>query len=288
MFSFTLDASGNPALNLRVIAGGSGTLPDSLNDRWYQAFTLDGSGNPAFNAVVASGGTSSFTSLTLDTLKFNNTVADIVLSRAAAKTLQLDTDGAGGALTLVDVKGPVSGTRLISTIATGTAPLTVTSTTNVPNLNASSLSGATFAAPGAIGGTTPGIAAFTTITGTSFQGLVGNVIPALGTFTTVTATGHIHTSTTAPAVSNTTANSCGTSAATIAGTDVAGKVTVGATAGTSCTVTFTTAWTNAPSCHVTNETTANLARATSTTGTVILAGTFVAGDVLAYSCLGRV
>jgi hypothetical protein len=44
-----------------------------------------------------------------------------------------------------------------STVATGTAPLTVTSTTNVPNLNASSLNGATFAQPGTIGATTPGI-----------------------------------------------------------------------------------------------------------------------------------
>ena len=48
----------------------------------------------------------------------------------------------------------VSATQLTSTIAIGTAPLVVTSTTNVANLNASSLNGATFAAPGAIGGGT--------------------------------------------------------------------------------------------------------------------------------------
>jgi hypothetical protein len=87
-----------------------------------------------------------------------------------------------------------------------------------------------------------------------------------------------------PAVSNTSANSCGTTAATIVGTDQAGKVTVGATTGTSCTVTFATAFANAPPCVVNNETTANLARATSTTTAVILAGTFVAGDVLSYAC----
>lgn len=100
-------------------------------------------------------------------------------------------------------------------------------------------------------------------------------------------TGRYTTSGTAPAVSNTSANSCGTTAATIAGNDNAFKVTVGATAGTSCTVTFNAAWSNAPSCSVSNETTANLSRATSTTTTVILAGTFVAGDVLAGACLGR-
>lgn len=37
--------------------------------------------------------------------------------------------------------GTVQGTRLISTVATGTAPLTVTSTTNVTNLNADQLDG---------------------------------------------------------------------------------------------------------------------------------------------------
>ncbi len=60
----------------------------------------------------------------------------------------------------------LTGTQLVSNIATGTPPLVVTSTTNVPNLNASSLSGATFAAPGAIGGTTPGTGAFTTLSAT--------------------------------------------------------------------------------------------------------------------------
>ncbi len=51
--------------------------------------------------------------------------------------------------------GAQTAPNFISTIATGTAPLTVASTTNVANLNASSLGGATFAAPGAIGSGTP-------------------------------------------------------------------------------------------------------------------------------------
>ena len=65
--------------------------------------------------------------------------------------------------------GGVSSPRLISTVATGTAPLTVTSTTNVANLNASSLGGATFAAPGPIGSTTASTGAFTTL-GATGQG----------------------------------------------------------------------------------------------------------------------
>ena len=48
--------------------------------------------------------------------------------------------------------------------ATGTAPFTVSSTTNVANLNASSLGGATMAEPGAIGGTTAAVGTFTVLT----------------------------------------------------------------------------------------------------------------------------
>lgn len=54
-----------------------------------------------------------------------------------------------------------------SDVASATGPpLIVTSTANVPNLNASYLGGATFAAPGAIGGTTASTGAFTTLSAT--------------------------------------------------------------------------------------------------------------------------
>jgi hypothetical protein len=92
---------------------------------------------------------------------------------------------------------------------------------------------------------------------------------------------------TVPAVTDTSANSCGTGTQTIVGNDNAGKVTVIGSTGTSCTVTFHNAWANAPSCTASNETSANLARATSTTTTVILAGTFAQNDVIAYTCIGR-
>jgi len=53
--------------------------------------------------------------------------------------------------------------QLVSSMATGTAPFSIASTTVTPNLNAALLNGATFAAPGPIGGTTPGSGAFTTV-----------------------------------------------------------------------------------------------------------------------------
>lgn len=88
-----------------------------------------------------------------------------------------------------------------------------------------------------------------------------------------------------PAVSNTTANSCGTSAASIAGNNQTGIVTVGATAGTSCTLTFADAAPTRRQCIADNESTGNLARATYTDTTHSnIIGTFAAGDVIAYQC----
>ena len=61
-------------------------------------------------------------------------------------------------------------TTVTSTIATGTAPFTVSSTTNVANLNASSINGATFASPGAIGSGTASTGVFTTLTASTQAG----------------------------------------------------------------------------------------------------------------------
>lgn len=63
-----------------------------------------------------------------------------------------------GSFTRLSVSGQIT-----STLATGTAPFVVASATNVPNLNASSLNGATFASPGAIGSGTAGSGAFTSL-----------------------------------------------------------------------------------------------------------------------------
>jgi hypothetical protein len=54
--------------------------------------------------------------------------------------------------------------QITSTLATGTAPFSVASTTVVPNLNVSQLLGQTWTVPGAIGSTTPNTGAFTTLT----------------------------------------------------------------------------------------------------------------------------
>ena len=67
--------------------------------------------------------------------------------------------------------------QITSTVVTGTPPLVVASTTNVPNLNASFLNGATFAAPGTIGGGTAAAGNFTTV------GVTGQITSTLATST---------------------------------------------------------------------------------------------------------
>ena len=99
---------------------------------------------------------------------------------------------------LLAITGGLSVTKQItSTLATGTAPLVVASTTNVANLNASSLGGATFAAPGPIGGGTPDAGTFTSITtsgGATFHttntALTNGAAAAAGTLLNAPAAGN--------------------------------------------------------------------------------------------------
>ena len=125
------------------------------------------------------------------------------------------TTASSGAFTTLSASGQIT-----STLAIGTAPFVVTSTTNVANLNASSLSGATFAAPGAIGSTTASTGKFTTVESTVATGTapfivasttnvanlnasllngstfaapsaIGSTTANTGTFTTLSTTGNL-------------------------------------------------------------------------------------------------
>lgn len=88
-------------------------------------------------------------------------------------------------------------------------------------------------------------------------------------------------------VANVGANSCGTSAASVAGNQNAFAVTVGATSGTQCRVTLPTAATRWH-CVSTDETTTIATRAVAVDTThVDLLGAFVAGDVVTAICLER-
>jgi hypothetical protein len=77
----------------------------------------------------------------------------------------------------VSTTGSFSG-PITSTVATGTSPFNISSTTQVPNLNASLLQGCTWASPCPIGGTVPNTAIFTSLKATNFTLGVG--IPLTG------------------------------------------------------------------------------------------------------------
>jgi hypothetical protein len=91
-----------------------------------------------------------------------------------------------GTLTSLTVSGQIT-----STISTGTAPFVIASTTNVPNLNASTLSGATFASPGPIGSTIASTGAFTTLTSTGTVTSSGIVSITNTTESTITTNGSL-------------------------------------------------------------------------------------------------
>jgi hypothetical protein len=79
---------------------------------------------------------------------------------------------------------------------------------------------------------------------------------------------------------------CGSSPS-IGGNDSAGRVTVGASNGGRCTITFVTPWPNPPICSAFDETTEKLVRPTAaSTGSVALTGTLTAGDSVVYHCVG--
>jgi hypothetical protein len=108
------------------------------------------------------------------------------------------TTAAAGAFTTLSATGAIT-----STLATGTAPLVIASTTKVANLNVDLLDGADWAAPAALGSTTPAavsattLSASSTVSGTGFSTYlasppaIGGTAAAAGSFTTLSATGAV-------------------------------------------------------------------------------------------------
>ena len=81
-------------------------------------------------------------------------------------------------------------------------------------------------------------------------------------------------------------SSCGTTPS-IVGSDAAGKVTIGTGSTTSCTVTFATAFDNAPACVITGDNIAlGYAATTSTTVLTVTSSADMASDVISYLCIG--
>lgn len=93
--------------------------------------------------------TTKCTNLNADLLDGNDWAAPAAIGSTTPAAANFTTVGASGVIT--------------STVSTGTAPFTVASTTQVANLNATQLVGASWISPGTIGSTTPSTGAFTTL-----------------------------------------------------------------------------------------------------------------------------
>ena len=116
---------------------------------------ITGNVNGSIGATTPSTG--AFTTLSAST--------SVSMSPSGAITLNPTTAGTINNMSIGDTTASTGRfTTVTSTATTGTAPFVVASTTNVANLNASSLNGATFAAPGAIGSTTASAGTFTKLT----------------------------------------------------------------------------------------------------------------------------
>ena len=156
--------------------------------------TIDGATIATSDVTVGSGKTLDVSAGTL-TLANNQISGDVVEGGTIAATTisALTTAGITSTADIDIGSHDLKAETLTSDLADGgAAPLVVTSTTNVANLNASSLSGATFAAPGAIGGGTASSGTFTTIAGTTITGS-GVLSIDDATESTSTTTGSVHT-----------------------------------------------------------------------------------------------
>ena len=166
-----LDYLGYPTTSITDPSTGRGRVFYSTTDNQLHCLNSDGSsclssagGGGTVTNIATTGPISGGPITTTGTIS-----CPTCTTSAAAITNNVLAKGSGGAQGLANSSVTDNGTtvstgeQIVSTLATGTAPFSVASTTNVANLNASSLSGATFASPGTIGGTTPGIGDFTTL-----------------------------------------------------------------------------------------------------------------------------
>jgi len=142
------------------ITGGSITGM-TKNDATGIALTDDTTTNATMYPVFGTAAGASSLKLSSTKLTWNPSTG---LFSAPSVSAQLNgalglTTPAAAVVTTLSASGQIT-----STVATGTAPFSIASTTIVPNLNVSQLLGGTWAIPGTIGSTTPNTGSFTTLT----------------------------------------------------------------------------------------------------------------------------
>jgi hypothetical protein len=139
------------------ITGGSITGL-TTNNATSITLTDDTTTNATMYPAFGTGAGTSALKISTTKLTWNPSTGLLTAPSVSAQlngTLGLTTPAAAAVTTL-----SASG-QLTSTVATGTAPFSVASSTVVPNLNVSQLLGGTWAVPGAIGSSTPNTGVFT-------------------------------------------------------------------------------------------------------------------------------
>ncbi len=81
-------------------------------------------------------------------------------------------------------------------------------------------------------------------------------------------------------------SNCGSAGAAVAGSDSAGKITLGIGTTNTCTLSFSVPYPNAPACMATNETGGTAVGISTTPAGAVLSGPypFAAGNVISYIC----
>jgi hypothetical protein len=166
----------------QVLTSNGGTGPMTWSNVGVGTVTSVSMSVPSFLSVTGSPITSSGTL----TVSYSGTALPVLnggtgtttstgtgsVVLATSPSLQTPDLGNATASTITST-GIVQGSRLISTITTGTAPLSIISTTVVPNLNVSQLLGNTWSSPGTIGSVTPSTGKFTVCETTSALNMLG-------------------------------------------------------------------------------------------------------------------
>jgi hypothetical protein len=136
----------------------------------WTLYAFDATISTAVNSpyIVAASGSGKWVAVAG---KYQNGIANIAGGASVGTGFNVTAGGAAivGGLQVSGIASASSVTTAggyTSSVATGTAPFTATSTTVCPNLNVSQLLGSTWAAPGTIGSGTPSTGAFTTLTTT--------------------------------------------------------------------------------------------------------------------------
>jgi len=213
-FQTTQVGTSTNAERLRIQNTGDISIGSTVDN----GYKLEVTGTAKVTADLTVGGHTTFESVTstgatgTGKLVYDNSPTLVTPNIGAATGTSLNVSGNLTSSGNASITGTVAGSQLISSVATGTPPLIVSSTTVVPNLHAA--------------------------TADSLSGL-GNVAGINGTFSgQVTMTG------TAPT------GKFGSSTATILGgsTDNKGNMSWTGTSGGTATVTFSATWPNNPVC----------------------------------------